>query len=235
MSDMNIRALLGRGHKLLGRIRVGSEAAQPPGSFSLLALRLERDLQRREGGHSIAIAAADDDAVGVEATMELAWCLAEELGHSVLVIDAAFESKALSIALAMGDRPGLAEHLEAAEADAPPLQAVVQATVHDRISILAHGDDAAVGRAVRADAIKRLLAAACARYDFVLVNCSLQEANSRSMAFTALVDATLLIAVEEQTTIEQVSRGQQILNDCGATRMALVLANRPRAPRPNGR
>ncbi len=55
------------------------------------------------------------------------------------------------------------------------------------------------------------------------------------MAFSSLVDAALLIAVEERTTVDQVTRGQRLLNDCGARRVALVLANRPRAQRPSDR
>jgi hypothetical protein len=47
------------------------------------------------------------------------------------------------------------------------------------------------------------------------------------LAFSTLVDAALLVAVEEQTTWDQIGRGQRALNDCGARRVALVLANRP--------
>ena len=234
MSDMNIRALLGRGREWLERIRKADGPGQAPGTYSLLALRLERDLQRQGKGNSILVTATDDDTVGVEATVELAWCLAEDLGHSVLMIDGAFDLRALSATLGLADAPGLAEFLDGPDQDGAALQAITQPTLHERIRILPHGNDL-LERPIRIEAIRRLLSIACERYDFVLVQGSLLVKGSRSMAFSSLVDAALLIAVEEITTLEQVTRGQRLLNDCGATRVALVLANRPRAPRPNGR
>lgn len=243
---MNIRALLGRGREWLGRMpgrewlgRVSGEwlgrirgdgATRSPGTFSLLALRMERDLQRQGRGHSIMVTAADDDEVGVESTVELGWCLAEDLGHSVLLVDGAFDVRALSAALGLAERPGLSELLDAEDQGSAALAAAVQPTLHERIFVLPHGSDAA-GGAVRGGAVRQLLAAACERFDFVLVQGSLLVNGSRSMAFSSLVDATLLIAVEEQTKLDEVTRGQRLLNDCGATRVALVLANRPQMPR----
>lgn len=250
MSDMNIRDLLGRGREWLdrvpgrawlgrvsgewlGRIR-GDSAARAPGTFSLLALRMARDLQRQGRGHSILVTAADDDAVGVEATVELGWCLAEDLGHSVLLVDGAFDVRALSAALGLAERPGLSELLDDESQAGAALQAAVQPTLHERIFVLPHGNDAAAV-AIRAGAVRQLLAAACERFDFVLVQGSLLVKGSRSMVFSSMVDATLLIAVEEQTRLDQVTHGQRLLNDCGATRVALVLANRPRVPHNIGR
>lgn len=231
---MNIRALLGRGRELLGQMRHDERTGDRPGTFSLLALRLERDLPRQGKGRSILIAATDDDAVGVEATVELAWCLAEELGRSVLLVDGAFDVRALSAALGLAETAGLAELLNSPAQSHAVLQAVVQPTLHERIAVLAHGNDAA-DRATRVEAVQHLLATACDRYDFVLVQGSILVEGSRSMAFSSLVDAALLVAVEEKTTLDDVTRGQRLLNDCGARRVALVLANRPQVRRPNGR
>ena len=41
--------------------------------------------------------------------------------------------------------------------------------------------------------------------------------------------------VKKSHARDQISRGQRVLNDCGARRVALVLASRPRAPRPGRR
>jgi Mrp family chromosome partitioning ATPase len=234
MGDMNMRALLGRGRELLGRMRPGDTASRSPGTFSLLALRLERDLQQQVRGHSLMVTATDDDAVGVEAAVELAWCLAEDLGHSVLLVDGAFAGRKLSTALGVAEKTGLAEIFEASDRESPTLASNVQPTLHERIFVLPQGNDAG-DPAIRVDAIRELLVSACERYEFVLVQGSLLDDGSRSLAFCSLVDAALLIAVEEKSTLDQVIRGQRLLNDCGATRVALVLANRPRAPRINGR
>lgn len=234
MSDMNIRALLGRGRELLGRIRLGDAAPQTPETVGLLALRIERDLQRQGRGRSLLVTAADDDAIGVETAVELSWSLAEDLGHTVLIVDGAFDVRTLSAELGLAGKAGLSELLDAAQQDGASLQAAVQPTVHERIFVLPHGNDTG-DRAIRIEAIRRLLASACERFDVVVVQGSLLANGSRSMAFSSLVDAALLVAVEDRTTLAQVTRGQRLLNDCGATRVALVLANRLRAPRPNGR
>ena len=226
MSDMNFRALLGRGRKLLGRMRLDEAKDQSAGSYGLLALRLERDLTRQGRGRSVLITAADDDSVGVEATVELAWSLAEELGHSVLMVDAAFQVRALSVSLGLGDKVGLTELLDAPAQNLSALQLRVQPTRHDRVAVLPHGADRDV--AIRAESIRGLLATACDHYDFVLVHGTLLVDGERSLAFGELVDAALLLAVENRSTIDDVARGQRLLNDCGARRVALVLGSQPR-------
>ena len=233
---MNIFALLGRSRELLSRMRNGDATVHSPGSFSLLALRLERDLATKGSGRgrSILVVATDDDALGVEATVELGWCLAEELGHSALLVDAAFDLPLLSTALGIAGKPGLAELLDAPARNQATLQAMVQPTMHERIAILPQGHDTGDG-ATRGEAIRELLAVASEQYDFVLVHGSVQVEGSRSMAFSSLVDAALLIAEEDKTTLDHIARGHRLLNDCGATRAALVLTNRPRANRSNGR
>lgn len=231
---MNIRAFLGRGREFLGRIRISESAPNPSGTFRLLALRLERDLPRQNRGRSVFVVTADDDAAGVEATMELAWCLAEELGHTVLLVDGAFDILALSAALGVADKAGLAELICTSTAAHATLEGTTQPTAHPRIAMLPRGSDTGE-RVTRVESIRSVLMEACQQYDFVLVQGTILVEGSRSLAFSSLVDATLLIAIEEQSTVSHVTRGKRILNDCGAARVALVLANQPQARRSNGR
>ena len=226
MSDMNFRALLGRGREWLGRIRIGRPADSPPGSVGLLALRLERDLPRSGKGRSTLIAATDDDVVGAETAVELAWSLAEELGHSVLLVDGTFEVAALSTALGLAARQGVAELLDAGTPNHAALQSLVQPTMHERISVLPRGIDN-TNRATRWDAVRHLVTLASEHYEFVLVQGSIQAEGSPSLLFSSVVNAALLVAVEEKTLVDQITRGQRLLNDCGASRVALVLTNRP--------
>lgn len=205
-------------------------AGLSPESFSLLALRLRADLQLQDTGRSLLIAAADDDAVGLEATLELAWCLAEELGHTVLLVDGAFGDHRLNAALGLTDQPGLAECLDAPLDGESVLAHLIQPTEHARIAVLSQGS-AAGARTLRARSVEQLFLQACQRHEFVLVRGSLRADVNRSLAFCAVVDAALLIAVEEQTTWVQITRAQGLLNDCGARRVALVLAHQPRRRR----
>ena len=221
-------------------VRVDTAAVSPsppalpadlsPESFSLLALRLRADLHLQDTGRCLLIAAADDDAVGLEATLELAWCLAEELGHTVLLVDGAFGDNGLGAALGLTDQPGLAECLDAPLDGEPLLDRLIQPTEHARIAVLSQGS-AAGARTLRAKSVEQLFMQASQRHEFVLVRGSLRADVNRSLAFSAVVDAALLIAVEEKTTWDQITRAQGLLNDCGARRVALVLAHQPQRRR----
>lgn len=228
MSDMNVRDLLRNSRALFGRTQSSAAGRDSVGSFGLLALRLERDLPAQGKGRRILIVAADEDAIGVEATLELAWSLAEELGQTVLVVDGAFDAKALSTEVGLGNAPGLVELLDSPISGDTMPESRVHRTMHDRIAILPLGMDAG-NRTINSEAMRDVLATASNHYDFVLVQASALIGGARSMAFSAFVDAALLVAVEEQTTMDQVARGQRLLNDCGANRVALVLTNRSRA------
>jgi hypothetical protein len=201
-------------------------------SMSLLALRLRADLQPQAEGRSLLIAAASDDHAGLELTLELAWCLAEELGHSVLLVDGAFGDRRLSQALGLTASAGLAECIDT-PADAPSrLPELTQATRHARISVLPQGNPQGA-ITVREQSVRQLLELSCQRHDFVLVCSSLRADVSRSLTFCSGVDASLLLALEEETTWDEIKRGQRLLDDCGARRVALVLAHAPaQRPRP---
>jgi Mrp family chromosome partitioning ATPase len=200
----------------------------------LLALRLRGDLQAAEGrGRAIMIVGADDDAASLEATLELAWCLAEELGHSVLLVDGAFGESGMGAALGLDSESGLTHFLAAPAGDPTDLAKLEQPTAHARIAVLPQGRSAGAPT-IRTDGLQRLLGQARQRHEFVLVRSSLRADVNRSLAFSAEVDAALLLAVEEQTTWDQITRAQRLLNDCGARRVALVLAD-GKPPRRPGR
>jgi len=196
---------------------------------SVLALRLHGDLSAQGGARSVLVTAADDDAVGLDTTLELAWCLAEQGGHTVLLVDGAFGNDGLGAALGVAGLAGLTDWLDAGSASVPgppaALASLIQPTGHERIHVLPQGD-ARKAATVRARALPELIAQAGGQHDFVLVFSSLQGDVHRALAFSPVVDAALLVAVEEQTLVEQITRGQRLLDDCGARRVALVLAAR---------
>jgi Mrp family chromosome partitioning ATPase len=230
-----IQGELASGGRLRVEVRPTDLHIDPaPESLSLLALRLRGDLRAQGHGRSILVAAADDDTAAQETVLELAWCLAEELGHTVLLVDSAFGDRSMSAALGLADVAGLAECLDEPAHPEKRLDHLTRATRHARISALPQGDPAGAST-IRDTAVQRLLELACQRHDFVLVRSSIRAEISRSLAFSSLVDAALLIAVEEQTTWDQIKRGQQLLNDCGARRVALVLAHRSPLRRRQGR
>jgi protein-tyrosine kinase len=210
-----------------------ADAEATAASYSRLALRLDRDLAGDERGRSVIVAAAEDDAIGVEAVTELAWYLAEELGHSVLLIDGTFGLRALSRAFGIGDEPGLMELLGVPKIDEDAVRRAARPTQHEAIFVLprGHGDN---GRLIpaRSETIRQLLESACKAYDFVLVQGSVVDDTSRSVAFGAFVDAALLVAVEGRCSVKAIQRGRRLLNESGAERVGLVLtvANASQSP-----
>lgn len=204
---------------------LSGDGAHASESLGMLALRLRGDLASEGRGRCVLLAGADDDAAGLETTLELAWCLAQDLGHSVLLIDGAFGSQGLDAALGLDGQAGLADYLDAPTDEDAVLARLEQATAHALVTVLPQGP-AGGARTVRAKRLHQLLEQARQRHEFVLVRSSLQTDVNRSLAFCAEVDAALLLAVEEQTTWDQITRGQRLLNDCGASRVALVLADR---------
>jgi hypothetical protein len=194
-------------------------------SYSRLALRLERDLPFQQRGRTVLVAAADDDRVGIDAVTELAWHLADELGHSVLVVDGTFGLAALSEAFGVAGSPGVMELLADGGIGRGVLRAAAVPTQHEQVWLLprGRGDN---GRliAVRSDALRELLLAAAEAFDFVLVLGSLQDSSSRSMAFGGFVDGALLVALEGRTLLSSIQQGQRVLNESGAARVGLVLA-----------
>ena len=195
-------------------------------SYSWLALRLEREFPVSERGRSVQVTAADDDNAGVEAITELAWHLAEDLGHAVLMIDATFGLSTLTRSFGITESPGLVDVLSDGNVGRTMLRAAALPTKHEKVDLLPRGlGDNGRLIAARSAAVDELLITATECYDFVLILGSLMDESSRSVAFGAFVDATLLVAVEGKTLLTSIQNGQRALSETGASRIALVLSS----------
>ncbi len=194
-------------------------------SFGLLALRLDADLVPGETGCSVLLTAVAEEAVAVESITELAWHLAEEQGRSVLLVDGTFGLGSLSQALGVDGAPGLTNLLLAATVDDQALAGAEAATAHPGVKLLPRGSQGPGHlAAARSLSLSLLLQSAQARHDFVLVQGSLLNDSSRSLAFVPHVAAVLLVVVDGQSDLQVVKRSQALLNECGAQRVGLVLA-----------
>lgn len=189
-------------------------------AYSRLAMRLERDLLHDAHGASVLIMAADYERVAVEASTELAWHFAEDLGRRVLLVDGSFGRHGLSTALGGQHEAGLQDILSGHVA----LDSVVRRTAHPAISFLPCGGQTATqGPAARAAALRQFLHNATSLCDFVLIQGPAVSRASRTLAFGPLVDAALLIALEGELPLSELSAAQTILTECGAERVGLVL------------
>lgn len=167
-------------------------------AYSRLAMRLERDLSQGERGASVLIMAAHYERVAVEASTELAWHFAEDLGRTVLLVDGSFgRNGCLTKALGAVDEPGLLDIL-ASEASRQRLACGRAPYRPSRHFLCAprRAPGAWYMPPARAGALRQFLAAACTMADFVLIQGPAVSRASRTLAFGPLVDAALLIALE---------------------------------------
>jgi hypothetical protein len=196
----------------------------PP--YGQLALRLERDLAAADGARCVLVVGTDADDVAVEATNGIAWSLAQDLGHRVVLVDAWLDGG--------GDRPsedgeGLRDLVSGDAFDAATLPACVRPTRHANIVRIGCGRDTGNGP-VRVESLRRFISAAAGLGDFVLLCGSNVLGGRRTLALVGLVDVVLLVALEDATRVEDVEQAHQVLADCGARQVGLVLASRQHGP-----
>lgn len=210
---------------MLGLGRGRQDGFERLGTASQLALRLDRQLGNEERGCTIFIAGADDDAAGAEACAELALSLADEYGRSVLMIDATFGEHGIGSLLGDGRGLGLTDLLEEEQPDLAMVTGALLPTSHALVSCLPAGQR--TGSRVASASVKRLrsfLDVAGSGVDFVLVQGANVLAGGRSLAFVALCDANLVVVLEGKTRVERIEMARDILLDCGAQRVGLILA-----------
>ena len=217
--------MAGGWRSLLGRGRTRSDDIGRHGTASQLALRLDRQLAKEERACVIFIAGVDDDRAGVDACAELALNLAEEYGRSVLMIDASFGAHGIGALLGDVDVPGLVDLLEGDSVDEAVLRARAQPTSNQLVSWLPSGQRR--NGHIATASVKRLrvvIEAASGLADFILVQAPSVISGGRSLAFVALCDAALLVVLEGRTQVERIEQARDILLDCGASHVGLVLA-----------
>lgn len=208
---------------LLGRKKNSDLSSNNIESYNLLALRLATDLEVSEGGRSLMVVAVGDDSAAIETITELAWCLAEDLGHSVLIADGTIELGLLTDAFGARELPGIAELLADGEIGPESLNAILAPTQHASVKLLPCGVGKHKQATVRTEDLNRLVRAASASFDYILILGSSLASPNRSVAFTNHVDAALLVAVDGMSMIHEIQAGQQVLNELGADQVALIL------------
>lgn len=193
-------------------------------AYSRLALRLEREIANDSRGSSLLVMAAEYDRVAVEAVTELAWHLAEDLGHKVLLVDGSFNDLGLTKALGGIASPGLMHLLAADELTEDLIQSMIRSTPHARISYVPVGfSDHSRMAPARARVLSNFLSIASGMADFILIQGPAVAKASRALAFGSLVDAVLLVTLEGESSLAKLGEAQQILSESGAERVGLLI------------
>lgn len=192
-----------------------------------LALRLRYDLGAGEGLRSVMLVSAGEGEFEARCSLELAECLADELGKPVLLADAAPRERRLSRLLKCAELRGLTDALVEPEV---PLADIVLRTSHPNVAVVPAGIiDDPVGH-VAAERVTALLEAFHRDHEVVLFSGGGVPGNGLALALAPLVDRVLLLAVENETTSEDFEAAQEALRVRTARDFGLVLATRSPGP-----
>jgi capsular exopolysaccharide synthesis family protein len=195
---------------LLRERRIITDADEPAAdAYKMLCTRVLRAL--REGDHSALAVVSPGAGDGKTLTaINLALSLAREVEHTVLLVDADLRRPSVHTTFGLGECPGLSDHL----LDGTPLQELL---IHPGIAsfVLLPG-----GRPVRKSTellgsakMRALVAELKARYPERIVVFDLPPVLSKAdaVAFAPLVDASLMVVREGNTTPQDIARAAEML------------------------
>jgi protein-tyrosine kinase len=192
-----------------------------------LALRLRYDLEPADGHRSLMLVTAGEGELEARCSLELAESFADELGKPVLVVDAVPRERRLSRLLKCAELRGLTDALVEPEL---PLGEIVLRTTHPNVAIVPAGIIADPVGHVATDRLAALLEAFHRDHEVVLLSGGGVPANGLALALAPVVDRILLLAVENETTSEDLDFAQDSLRVRNARDIGLVLATRSPGP-----
>ena len=193
-------------------------------AFRRMARLIDREFgAREEAGACLAFASPDSDDTGAGALLLLAYCLRSELEARVLLVDARLKDKAggLSGRLGLATSPGFAEIVAGGFEGREDL---IAGTAVSGVDFLPAGDPDGRATPLDHDNLRRLVAAARSRYDYVLVQVSSPLRDTRAVLTALEAGAVFLIAEENRTFLSALDECRKVLLDNGAPDVRVVVA-----------
>lgn len=200
----------------------GSPQAMEMGAapYRRLALQLRHELFDAGLPRSILLTQPSRSTLPARAALLLAYSLAEELGQSVLLVDACGTQPDLSRLLGCEHLPGYAQQL--ASADPSQLQHL-QRTSHPRVHFMPCGTGLPA-HAGRSDAaLAPFLAGALAGHDLVLVHGGSVLHDTVALSVAPHVSLALMLPVENESLVADLDAAQKALRFCKARQLAVVM------------
>lgn len=188
--------------------------------YRRLALQLHYDLPRLEGRRSALVVTPERSSLSAPSSVALAMSLGDELDQPVLLVDASPRSGAVSQALGCTGERGLSDLF--AE-PALSLEELTLETTHPKVSFLPAGSNAASASPATPEQLTALFEVASKSFDFVLLSGGSMLDESMALAAAPQVGCVLLLAVENETTVEELDAAQRALDYCRAHKVGLVL------------
>jgi hypothetical protein len=190
--------------------------------YRRLALQLHYDLPREEGNRSVLIATPTRSPLGASASLHLARSLAEHVQQPVILADTSREG-VLSTLLGCESMPGLREMLTNEREE---MGDYLLPTSAHHVAFLPSGRRSSDGTLAASTRIAPLVAAARRQSDFIVFSGGAILDDSLSLAVAPHVGLVLLLAMENETLIEDLEEAKQTLERCHAPRLALVFSQK---------
>lgn len=205
-------------HPVGGSISI--DAGAPP--YRRLAIQLQHELTTAQSPRSILLATPNRSALAAHACPCLAYCLAEELGQSVLLVDASGKDRELSRILGCENQQGYFDLLSRPERD--PNDWVLP-TSHKGVQFLPAGTMPTEAMGRHQQAIPGLLERVLQEHDFVVLSGGSVLHDTAALAATPHVGTVLLMPVENETLVADLDAAQKAVRFCKARHVGVVMVD----------
>lgn len=196
--------------------------------YRRLALQLHHDLTPQGTSRSILVATPNRSQLPAHASISMAYCLAEELHLTALLIDACATEPELSRALGCVDARGFSDLLENPE---QMLEQFVLPTTHPRVWFLPAGTRRGTATAQSPESVRKVIASAESRYGFIVLSGGSVLNDTAALAITPHVGCVLLLPVENETLVGDLDAAQKTLRICKARKIGIMMVEPARAQR----
>jgi tyrosine-protein kinase Etk/Wzc len=163
-------------------------------------------------------------SLSAKSSITLAMSLADELKRPVLLVDASLKSAEATRVLGCTGERGLTDFL--AETSLSIAELALQ-TTHPQVSFLPAGTRATSGSPALPEQLTALFEAIFQDYDFLILSGGSVLNESMALALAPHVGCVLLLAIENETTVDDLDAAQHALDFCRARKVGLVLTTPP--------
>lgn len=191
--------------------------------YRRLSLQLHHDLRHGLSSRSVMLVSPDDGRICAVAAANLACCMAEELGRSVLLADATREGLLTSEMTNAAPR-GFNNFLSNANL---PLDDLILPTSFNDVCFLPSGVRSA---GYRPENARDLLASTANFFEFVVVAAGAILKDPFALASAPGFGAVLMLLVENETSMKDYAHAQQTLEMCRVENVRVVVVDRLKRP-----
>jgi hypothetical protein len=179
-------------------------------SYRFLAQQIGTDLGVGNGAKVIVFSSISSARSSNEILLMLSHFLKDELGCKVRIVDATFTHTGVTETLNKQDASGFLDYLYSENAD---LDAMIIPVGTGRIGFLPLGKSGALTSFIEHDKIDRFLAEIACNTDYILIQQSAIQADTRNLMLAKKADLFLLHMEEKTTPISAFEAASEILNE----------------------